>query len=91
MSSDTPVSWLVVERGWKVIGSDGAELGTVEEVLGDKNADIFDGLALATDLFHARYLPAEQVTEIREGEVHVALGEAGAERLNPYEPDEPRS
>jgi hypothetical protein len=81
----TPVSWLVVERGWKVIGVDGTELGTVEEVLGDKNADIFDGLALATDVFHARYVPSEQVSEISDGEVHVALREPDVERLEPYE------
>ena len=45
-----PVSWFLVERGWKVVGRDGAELGTVEEALGDENADIFDGLAVAIGL-----------------------------------------
>ena len=58
-----PVSWFLVERGWKVVGSDGSELGTVEEALGDENADIFDGL----DLTSGEVVAAERVGEIVEG------------------------
>jgi hypothetical protein len=81
-----PVSWFLVERGWKVIGSDGAEHGTVEEVLGDENADIFDGLAVATGILgKPRYVPAERVGEILEGEVHVTIDQAGFDELGAYE------
>jgi hypothetical protein len=72
-----PVSWFLVERGWKVVGSDGSELGTVEEALGDENADIFDGLAVAAGLLgKPRYVPAERVGEIVEGEVHLTIDTA---------------
>ena len=43
-----PVSWLLIEAGWKVLAADGSEVGKVDEVTGDSNADIFDGLAIAT-------------------------------------------
>ncbi|HET7759251.1 MAG TPA: PRC-barrel domain-containing protein [Gaiellaceae bacterium] len=80
-----PVSWFLIERGWKVAGSDGSELGTVEETLGDENADIFDGLAVATGvLAKPRYVPAELVGEIVEGAVHLTIDEARFERLGEH-------
>lgn len=69
MSAD-PVSWKVVERGWSVLGRGGEDLGKVEDVLGDPDADIFHGLTVATGLLGRMHeVPAERVTEIREGEV----------------------
>jgi uncharacterized protein YrrD len=69
LSSD-PVSWKVVERGWRVLGLGGKELGTVEDVLGDLDADIFNGLMVASGILgRATEVPAERVSEIREGEV----------------------
>jgi hypothetical protein len=80
-----PVSWFVVERGWEVVGSDGGKLGTVEEVLGDSEHDIFDGLSVATGLLgKPRYVPAELVQEIVEGSVHLSIGQGKAERLDEY-------
>jgi uncharacterized protein YrrD len=74
MSNGDPVSWFLIERGWKVAGSNGAELGTVEDVVGDSRQDIFDGLSVASGLFATpRYLPAEQVTRIVEGTVYAEL------------------
>ena len=65
-----PVSWKVVERGWQVLGQSGEELGTVEAVLGDVDADIFHGLMVAHGLLgRTTEVPAERVSEIREGEV----------------------
>ena len=63
-----PVSWLMIRPGWKVYGSDGTEVGEVDEVTGDDNADIFDGLAVAASrLGKPKYVPAERVTTITEG------------------------
>ena len=65
-----PASWFVVEPGWRVLGPRGDELGTVDEVLGDEEADIFNGLrVLSGVLAKPTYVPAERVAEIREGEV----------------------
>jgi len=80
-----PVSWFLIERGWKVVGSDGADLGTIEETLGDDNADIFDGLAVAIGLLgRPRYVPAEVVGEIVTGEVHLTIDQAAFDQLGEY-------
>jgi len=80
-----PVSWLLIEAGWKVIAADGSEVGEVDEVAGDSNADIFDGLAIATSRFgKPRYAPAEQVDEITEGTVRLSLTTAQVEQLGEY-------
>ncbi len=74
MSPD-PVSWLLIEPGWRVESADGVELGRVEEVAGDEGADIFDGLAVATEIVRRpRYVPAEQVGTIVEGTVSLTIG-----------------
>ncbi len=64
----------MVEPGWKVLAADGSEVGTVQETLGDKERDIFDGIALSTSLLSkAAYVPSEHVGEIREGSVRLEL------------------
>ena len=44
-----PVSWLQIAQGWNVVTSDGTVIGTVAQVEGDKQEDIFDGLAISKD------------------------------------------
>jgi hypothetical protein len=69
-----PVSWMLVEQGWAVVDADGHELGRVDEVLGDENADIFNGLQVLTGtLGTPEYVPAERVGEIVEGRVQLRL------------------
>lgn len=66
-----PVSWLLIERGWKVLNAAGDEIGKVVEVLGDEEDDIFDGLAVSSGLLGKRhYLAAERVGTIEEGRIH---------------------
>ncbi len=73
-----PVSWLMIEPGWHVESSDGAEL----EVTGDSGADIFDGLAIASSMFkQPRYVPAEEVGEIVDGLIRLKLDRGAAEQL----------
>jgi hypothetical protein len=80
-----PVSWFVVERGWAVVGSDGAKLGTVDEVLGDSSLDIFDGLAVTSGVLgKPRYVPAELVAEIVEGSVRLSIAGDEFGRLDEY-------
>jgi hypothetical protein len=81
-----PVSWLLIEPGWKVLAADGSEVGTVKETVGDSNADIFDGLAIATSTRgKPRYVPAEQVGEITQGAVRLSLPPEQVEQLGEYE------
>ena len=69
MTAD-PVSYLLIERGWEVVASDGDRVGDVDEVLADMNADIFDGLTVDQGLTKTpRYVPSERVAQILEGRV----------------------
>ena len=77
-----PVSWFLIEPGWKIIDPAGKEIGHVEEVVGDSGEDIFNGLAVSTGLSRRpRYVPSERVQEITEGRVHVSLGADELHRL----------
>ena len=81
-----PVSWYLIEQGWDVVDSDGEELGKIEETVGDSTRDIFDGLAVATSvLAKPRYVPAEKVGEIVEGEVRLTIDQARFEQLGEYD------
>jgi hypothetical protein len=78
----------VVEPGWGVVDSAGESVGKIDEVLGDKNRDIFDGLAVSTGLVgKPKYVPAERVGEIQEGRVQLEMTADEVERLEPYEPE----
>jgi hypothetical protein len=82
---DDPVSWLLIREGWKVVASDGSEIGEVDEIAGDDTEDIFDGLAVATSAFgKARYVLSEQVGLITEGVVHLTITPAQAAELGEY-------
>ncbi|HEY1276965.1 MAG TPA: hypothetical protein VGF25_18815 [Thermoleophilaceae bacterium] len=63
------VSWFVVEPGWDVVGRSGEQLGEVIGVVGDPDADIFDGLRIETVDGEERFAPGERVGDITEGRV----------------------
>lgn len=87
-----PVAWTVIERGWKVFGAAGDEIGHVDEITGDENADIFDGITIAHGvLSKPHYVPSEHVAQIVVGEVHLSLARGDIEKLATYtEPIEER-
>jgi hypothetical protein len=80
------VSWLMIEPGWQVIDARGDELGKIEAVTGDSNADIFDGLSVATGIVaRPKYVPAEQVGAITDGTVQLKLERSAFDALGEYE------
>lgn len=80
----------MIEPGWTVVASDGNEVGKVDEVVGDTSTDIFNGLAVSTSLLgRSKYVPAERVAEIREGEVALDLPAETVEQLDDHEPQPP--
>ena len=86
MASGDPVSWMVVEPGWKVVAADGETVGRVDEVVGDPNADIFTGLKVLKGLLaKPKYVPSEQVGAITEGCVELKLTHDEAGRLTDWE------
>lgn len=81
-----PVSWLQIEQGWNVVTSDGFAVGTVAQVEGDKQDDIFDGLAVASKQpTQIRYVPGEQVAAIYPGEVTLKITSAETGTLEPFQ------
>jgi hypothetical protein len=80
-----PVAWTVIERGWNVLDAEGEGIGYVDEITGDENVDIFDGLTISKGvLSKAKYVPSEHVAQILEGEVHLSLTRAEVEGLATY-------
>jgi uncharacterized protein YrrD len=65
MDLGNPVSYLVLAHGTAVIAQDGQQIGTVEHVLADEEADVFDGVIVHVHGGH-RFADAEQIAEIHE-------------------------
>jgi hypothetical protein len=86
MSDSDPVSWFLIEPGWKVFDAGGDEVGSVDEVVGDSSDDIFNGLSVSTSLLgRPRYVPSEQVGSITEGRIQLTISKEQVERLGEYE------
>ena len=68
-----PVSWFLIEPGWQVSDAAGAHVGTVSEIRGDQNDDIFDGLVVATAAVPLKYVPSEVVGPITEGRIELTV------------------
>jgi hypothetical protein len=81
------VSWFEIEPGWRVDDPDGAELGSVEELLGDVGEDTFDGLSVVGGLGGlSHYVAAEHVVPITDyGRITLDIDHDTFERLP--EPD----
>jgi uncharacterized protein YrrD len=87
-----PVSWLVIEQGWKVVATDGTEVGSVDEIVGDTGKDIFNGLAISSGILgRPKYVPAERVVGIVEGEVRLDVPPDAVDHLEDHEPQPPSS
>jgi len=87
-----PVSWLQIEQGWNVITSDGVVAGSVAQVEGDKQDDIFDGLAVeSAGPDGIRYVPGEQVGAIHPGEVTLKIASAEIGKLEPFRAPPPET
>ena len=78
-----PASYLTLEPGTDVLGSDGERVGTVEHVLYDDSTDIFDGVVIDIRLGPGghRFADAEQIADVREDAVVLTMPAADAHRL----------
>jgi hypothetical protein len=84
-----PIAYLAVERGTPVYSSEGEHVGTVEHVLADPGADVFDGLIIDTRLGPGgwRFVDAPEVAELHEHGVVLTLDREAVERLPEPEPN----
>ena len=87
-----PVSWLQIGQGWNVVTSDSVIVGTVAQVEGDKQSDIFDGLAVESKQpTQIRYVSGEQVAAIYPGEVTLKIASAAIGALEPFQAPPPET
>jgi hypothetical protein len=84
-----PVSYLTLEAGTDVISSDGERVGEVQHVLGDADADIFDGIVIDTSRAPGglRFVDAPDVAELRDDAAVLAVSSEDVERLPKPEPN----
>jgi hypothetical protein len=83
MDRGDPISYLTLEDGTPVLGADGEEVGKVEHVLADADADLFDGLVIDMRAGPGgfRFADAAQVAEIHERAVTLTVDAAAAQAL----------
>ena len=89
MSHGEPISYLALDTGVDVISADGERIGTVEHVLADTEADIFDGIVIDTRLGPGghRFVDAPDVGELYERAVVLKLSAADAHKLHEPSPN----
>ena len=85
------MSWLQIQQGWNVVTSDGVGVGTVAQVEGDKQGDIFDGLAVESQAKQVLYVPGEQVGPIYPGEVTLTIAADAIGTLEPFQAPPPQT
>ncbi len=83
VDSGAPISYLVLNQGTPVLSRDGEPVGTVAHVLADEDEDVFDGIVIDTRAGPGghRFADADQVAEIREHAVRLALDRDAAHAL----------
>jgi uncharacterized protein YrrD len=83
MDLGNPASYLVLPEGTPVLSSDGREVGRVEHVLADEDADVFDGVIVDMRAGQGghRFADADQVEAIYERGVVLRVDAETARRL----------
>ena len=84
--NDAPVSWMTLEKGTTVLSSDGQEVGSVDEVIADRQKDIFSGVTIDSGLLSSkRFAPASVIEDISTDGVRLSIPASEAEELEDYE------
>jgi sporulation protein YlmC with PRC-barrel domain len=74
------VSYKILARGTPVLTSDGAEIGTVRDVLENDREHLFDGIVIETP-GGRRFVDAPEVARITSRRVTLTIDEAAAGEL----------
>ncbi|MQA99483.1 MAG: DUF2171 domain-containing protein [Actinobacteria bacterium] len=84
--SGRQIAWTVLERGHDIVAADGNKLGTVKEVVGDRDKDIFSGVTYSPGLTQPDlFVPAGSISQITDRGVLLTLDGDAAAALDPYE------
>jgi hypothetical protein len=88
-SDDQPVSWKTIRADTGVYSSDDKEVGTIHEVLGSEQADIFHGIVVRSGLLGKDVVVlAQHVTGLSEKRIDLALSAEQVRALEPFQEEE---
>jgi hypothetical protein len=86
MADDRPIAWPALAAGTPIVTSDGAQVGKVDEVIADREKDIFSGITFKPGLLDsAVFVPGDKVGDMTAGQVQLTISEGDIETLEPYE------
>jgi uncharacterized protein YrrD len=87
--NDQPVSWKTILAETPVFSSDDEEVGTVHEVLGSEQEDIFHGIVVRSGLLGKDVVvAAEDVTGLEEKRIDLALSADQVRALEAFKEEE---
>jgi len=80
------LAWTDVQEGWRVLASDGSDVGKVKQALGDRESDIFEGFEVDVEVMGPdRFVSFEHVVGIAEGHIRIDLAPAQVRELPEHE------
>lgn len=86
---EQPISWKTVRADTPVFSSDDEEVGTVHEILGSEQADIFHGIVVRTGLLGKDVMvPAQEVTQLADKRIDLSLSAEQVHALEPFQEEE---
>jgi hypothetical protein len=77
------IHYAAVERGTVVYGSDGVEVGTVDQVVDNYREHILDGIVIKTPSRELRFVDGPEVTRTAERGVTLAISSSEVDSLPP--------
>ncbi len=87
MTDETPIAWLALEAGTRIYSAENEEIGRVDEVIADRQKDIFSGVTFRSGVTEpARFIPADRIESLSDGAVRTTIAADEAGSLEPYEP-----
>lgn len=85
MDEGQPIHYTAVERGTPVIASDGAQVGTVDQVVDNYREHILDGFVIRMSDGERRFADAPEIARTTDRAVTLTLDAAAASELPPPE------
>jgi hypothetical protein len=85
MTDNDAIAWRAVTYGTQVLSSDGTKVGTVHEMLGSDEEDIFHGVRLAADKHHDVMIPSSDIASMTHSAVTTSLSAAEVASLPAYD------
>jgi uncharacterized protein YrrD len=84
MTDNDQIAWRAIVYGTAVVAADGTKVGTVHEVLGSDEEDIFHGIRVARSGHPDVMIPASDISSLTSSAVTTELSAADVDGLPAY-------